>query len=446
MTWRRGGVTWSGVCMPSRQGALTVVAEVKPELKTSLLVLLNAIVDADVEETDLFPFKALSTIHFARWLVLDDRRGRWRGPLDHPPRPLLLILSTNYDGSLKDHLSELVQIAGPGLGRVLGHCVGFPSQGMRTRDSVLMYLKQHSIKPATFYRGAPGRTVTQIKCEAELREKIEGFLDQNRDNLKDLDPLAVRGRIQEYVAAVFPDDKPPPPTRFKTLKKLLFVIRLLLGVLLHLPLLVLLRRHERRDDQRREAGRVDRLTPAQIRSHNEWIADLARREDHITQNQISNLVPVRPGWYRLVVLRAVLAAIDRLAPVVYDRGQLGGIPTIHFARWVIVGRGRWLLFMSNYDGSWEEYLGAFIDHASHGLTAVWSNTVGFPRTKWLLWEGSRDERAFKDWVRGHQIATQVWYSAYSDLTVRQINQNTAIHAGLYGNLTQQQARMWLRRL
>ena len=85
-----------------------------------------------------------------------------------------------------------------------------------------------------------------------------------------------------------------------------------------------------------------------------------------------------------------------------------------------VARRHRLLFFSNYDGSWESYLGEFIDRAACGLTAVWSNTVGFPRTCRLLGAGARDEEAFKQWTRRHQILTQVWWSGVPDSTVQNI--------------------------
>ncbi len=40
----------------------------------------------------------------------------------------------------------------------------------------------------------------------------------------------------------------------------------------------------------------------------------------------------------------------------YPPGFLGTIGTIHFARWVTMPGSRDLVFLSNYDGSWESYL------------------------------------------------------------------------------------------
>jgi hypothetical protein len=135
-------------------------------------------------------------------------------------------------------------------------------------------------------------------------------------------------------------------------------------------------------------------------------------------------------------------------------GDLGGITSIHFARWVIVP-DRWtkdgpkrhrLLFFSNYDGSWESYLGEFVDRAAFGLSGVWSNTKGFPRTRNLIREGAKDEEAFKQWTRRHQIATQAWWSGVPDSTVQNIRNDLWIRRNFERALSDEELDEWLRRL
>jgi hypothetical protein len=177
------------------------------------------------------------------------------------------------------------------------------------------------------------------------------------------------------------------------------------------------------------------------------IQELANREDFQVQNQLTHLVDVKPGLFRQGVLHAVLWLINLLAKYQYNQGQLGGITTIHFARWALFDGGKRLLFFSNYDGSWENYLDEFIDEASAGLTSVWSNTVGFPRANSLVWDGAKDEERFKSWTRAHQLPTQVWYSAYPTLTVSNILQNARICAGLAKRpATRDEMLAWLERL
>jgi hypothetical protein len=108
---------------------------------------------------------------------------------------------------------------------------------------------------------------------------------------------------------------------------------------------------------------------------------LLAQEDQpgVVQNHMARLAQVKPGRFRRRLLALVLWSANRVARV-STQGSLAGIPTIHFAHWSLIDGGQRLLFLSNYDGSWGSYLDDFIDRASDGLTLIWSNTVGFPRT------------------------------------------------------------------
>jgi len=88
----------------------------------------------------------------------------------------------------------------------------------------------------------------------------------------------------------------------------------------------------------------------------------------------------------------------------------------------------------------------FIDKVAWGLNAVFSNGVGYPRTRWLVSGGATDEQAFKKFLRSNQVPTQLWYSAYDHLTAVNLDNNTHIRAGLCGPLRDEDAKRWLRRL
>jgi len=105
-----------------------------------------------------------------------------------------------------------------------------------------------------------------------------------------------------------------------------------------------------------------------------------------------------------------------------------------------------LLFFSNYDGSWESYLGEFIDRAAYGLTAVWSNTMGFPPTEHLVCGGARNEEAFKQWTREHQIATQVWWTGVTHSTVQNIRDDIWIRRRLDRSMSDAELLTWMRKL
>jgi hypothetical protein len=157
------------------------------------------------------------------------------------------------------------------------------------------------------------------------------------------------------------------------------------------------------------------------------------------QNHLASLTRVKPGLLRIWLLRATLFVINLLSRFWFNRGELGGIPTILSARWVLIDGGRRLLFLDNYGGAWDSYLNEFIDMtAVKGLNAIWSNTFvkadgqcyGFPATRFFFWRGAQAERPFKAYVRESQIETIAWYGAYLTLSVVNINDNSQLRQSL----------------
>lgn len=187
----------------------------------------------------------------------------------------------------------------------------------------------------------------------------------------------------------------------------------------------------------------------------DWLSDRApasreleeifRREnhpDHVQNHMVSHTV-LKPGILRRLTIRLAFFVIAQLTARNPKRGHLGDIGTIHFARWVLVPGQRDLLFFSNYGGSWESYLEDFITKAHQGLTAVWSNSVGFPRTRNLFQDGATDGERFKRYARQSMIATAFWYAAYPGLTTANIRTNELIRRGFATAMTEDEAVRWL---
>jgi hypothetical protein len=172
------------------------------------------------------------------------------------------------------------------------------------------------------------------------------------------------------------------------------------------------------------------FSPIFSKDEREHVEVTTRGEDLFYQNALSNIVDVKSGVFRRLLLRLVLFAVNTLGRDWFVDGSLGEIPSIHAAHWYLLDGGTRLAFVSNYDGSWESYLGDFIDRASSGLTAVWSNTSGYPRTHFLAFAGSNAGDRFKAWSHHIQVRTRVWYAAYPNLSIIQINDATLIRRGL----------------
>ncbi|XOV90558.1 MAG: hypothetical protein ACFHX7_11910 [Pseudomonadota bacterium] len=135
-------------------------------------------------------------------------------------------------------------------------------------------------------------------------------------------------------------------------------------------------------------------------------------------NQLASVTTIKPG--RKWVLRLTLNLIMFIDSVRGTRGELSGIKTIHFARWLVIHDK--LVFLSNYDHAWEAYLDEFIDQASIGLNSIWTHTTGFPLTHWLLLGGAQYAQRFKSYARQSQYPNLLHHANYPELTVRDIRQ------------------------
>ena len=423
----------------SHQVAVTIVAEVRSgeteSLKRRLATMGNGVANGSVVD-----LSALPGVHFARFVLLEETHE-----LRGDPIPASLIYMSDVDTDADRHLSDLVDTAGTGLDLLFGHCDGYPAEP-RARDSRLSFLRGHRVKEQARYFNTIGRNVRQVRQEAELRDTIEELLDRSPDGFAEADPASIRARVQEHIAqdgrlswARRPASTPGFAFRVKELAH--FVGGVLLVVLLS-PLLlvvapvflVLLWLHERSD-------------PApHLRPQREHVEELDALEDHLVQNPFTAVGFVKPGLFRLMTIKTILLAIDFAARHVFNNGNLAGVKTIHAARWVALDDWRRVVFASNYDGSRENYMDDFVDKIAWGLNVAFGSGYGFPRTRWLFFDGVNDEQAFKDFLRRHLVPTHVWYSAYGRLTNANIENNARIRAGLQGEADAVEARGWVQAL
>jgi len=428
-----------------KQHALTIILPLDSAQVTAVDARLTTF-GQNVAKQPILPFDSLDLMHFASWVVFQSDQF---GPQ--------LVFEANFDGEPGEFLAQLTANRA-GLDQIFAGCLDYPTGG--TAADVSRYLLAHAVHTDTFYVGCVGLSRRRIEQEALLRDRIEVFLDSMPR--AGLTAREIREKIQAFVKAdanlawtLTPADPPTLAQRVPlwAIKAAAFaLVALVLGavflasswtglfafiglVAIGLALFaIVLRRHEKSDAAATatipQLGNVQRLV---------------RREDHRAQNHLASVTTVKPGWFRFVLLKTILAVINLGARFIYNKGNLGGIPSIHFGRWAVINGGRQLLFLSNFDGSWEHYLGEFIDQAAGGLTAVWSNAAGFPAARWLVEDGARDEQRFKAFARDSQTYSQLWYSAYPYLTIQNILNNKEIRAQLWGDLDDGQLHAWLRR-
>jgi len=412
---------------------LTFIAKVAPGKVRQLKEFL-AEIEKNPRDNPHVPFGSLKKLHFASMVIFpDDHFGPY------------LVFENNFDGPLEPYLNDLYEYAAAGLHRIYGHCLDYRVAGANDRAGMIAYLRAHVVRPAAYHIGNTGRTAEQIKHEADLRSGLETFLDGvARKGGAKASPVNLRRQIQEFVksnpAWSWAAHVRPRMTfieRYGPWAKLGGLVLLTLFLLpVVLPLLiifVIVLRHREKTDP----SVIGLPSPEHVR-------ELAGREDNIVQNHMANMSTVKPGLFRGMTIKAVLGLTNLVARV-STNGKLSGLDSLHFAHWALIDDGKRLLFLTNYDGSWENYLDDFIDKSSIGLTGIWSNTVNFPRTRFLVFGGAQDGPRFKAISRTNQVYTNVWYSAYEDLTVKTIDNNSSIHEDLWQSLDETATRRWLWR-
>jgi len=373
------------------------------------------------------PFSQFEKLHYARLLIVDDKTVGDNQVYGVPPPvyPLYLVFLGDVDGDGDAFLADAASQAAAGLSAVFSCCDGFtPGQNL------LAWMRAHSVPPAANYVNWRGRTVRRVREDAALRDALDAYVQRRAVELQDLSSSEVHRKLRmlagEDIAAgrivLSPEEPTPLAWRVRNLLHLIGVplIFLLLSPVL-IVLLVIgviqLRRLEKSDPEL-----CSRTDPAHA-------SGLAVLEDHDVTNQFSAMGSLKPGVVRLWTTRLVLVAIDYAARHIYTRGRLARVRTIHFARWVFLDSRKRVVFLSNYDGSLESYMDDFINKVGFGLNVVFSNGIGYPRTSWLISGGCHDERKFKEYLRRHQMPTQVWYKAYPGLTANDLERNVRVREG-----------------
>jgi hypothetical protein len=137
---------------------------------------------------------------------------------------------------------------------------------------------------------------------------------------------------------------------------------------------------------------------------------------------INVLTPMRP--WRTWIQNAIFM-VARVTPI--QLTGLLGLRLIHFARWVIIRRNQWpdpskkgvqtldndyMLFLSNFNGTWDQYIDAFADGIPSGLDLFWYASSKYPH--------SIPISTFKDYIGANQIQTNYYYNATPGAAQRDI--------------------------
>jgi hypothetical protein len=127
------------------------------------------------------------------------------------------------------------------------------------------------------------------------------------------------------------------------------------------------------------------------------------------------ITPMNP--WKTPILKLFFFILGVIKPLQKD---LKDLSFIHFARWVSIGRHSfprlspeqpeeqleydYLLFFSNFNGTWNQYIDAFSDVLYRGLDAIWRWSEKYP--------GSRPVTDFKRYISLVQFDTDYYYNVY----------------------------------
>ena len=131
----------------------------------------------------------------------------------------------------------------------------------------------------------------------------------------------------------------------------------------------------------------------------------------------------------------LLKAAFKLFTIRATQWELRKLSFIHFARWTVIHpeqfprfprqstperlKYSYLLFESNFNGSWNEYIDSFHSVLSFKLNLVWLGSEKFP--------GSVPLVPFKKYIEANQLYNDYYYMAYPGSTVSDVK-NAAIVA------------------
>ena len=133
------------------------------------------------------------------------------------------------------------------------------------------------------------------------------------------------------------------------------------------------------------------------------------------------VTPMRPS--RTWINRALFMAARALPR---SLGGLLGLSIIHFARWIIIKRDQWpdlgqgkqslqndyMLFCSNFNGTWDQYIDTFSDGIPGGLDLLWYSSTRYPH--------SIPISPFKGYIRDNQVDTDYYYNSVPGAAQRDV--------------------------
>jgi len=107
----------------------------------------------------------IRTIHFARWVFLDDRRR--------------MAFFSNYDGTVESYMDDFINKTGFGLNAAFSNGIGYPHTdwlvlgGCGDEQKYKNFLRRHTLPTQVWYKAYPGLTAIDLERNGRIRQGLE---------------------------------------------------------------------------------------------------------------------------------------------------------------------------------------------------------------------------------------------------------------------------------
>jgi hypothetical protein len=107
----------------------------------------------------------IRTIHFARWVFLDDKKR--------------MVFFSDYDGSFESYMDDFINKSGFGLNVVFSNGIGYPRTNWLIFDGCAdelkykEFLRRHTLPTQVWYKAYPGLTAVDLERNTRIRRGVE---------------------------------------------------------------------------------------------------------------------------------------------------------------------------------------------------------------------------------------------------------------------------------
>ena len=375
-------------------------------------------------------FARKNITHFTRLVIIEDRdRGTDRKRI---------MFSAIFDGTPEEFFTD-IRDSTSDLDAIWGHCDGYTG-----KNNFVQFMMQNNNKTGTILRGHRYDTVKDIQKYLALRDELCRKFDA---------PLAEHKRL----ISELPQNSAMTVTMRKITKKIQILLRNALITIMALPDLIGLLRFggtllEARKllndpvklDRKYSDASIDKSPPCREFLEGDEVVPMKENDAmppfldrDMVQNQMTVITTNDPKLLKLA--EATQAYVNALANLPFITRN-SSVPTIHFGRWMMIDNGKRMLFLSNYDGNWQTYIGDFVDKAATGLNAFWAGSIGWRNATTV------DIELFKEGIRCHQTRASYFYCAYPHATVVNVSKARELYEAYHNNVDETTAQEWLKLL